>query len=144
MPSPALYLCIMYNISPKHGSAREEPDISVNGKAHLHLLYTRACYACNVSPKFGESCYVQTCSWEKNYGFTSNSDFNPLFTRFISAYKHAFKKYASTSREKRTSKYCIKIVLKLVSNEYQKRDVFLAVVQLGGNRLTFQSSAPSV
>ena len=32
--------------------------------------------------QYGESRYVQTCSWEKNYGFTPNLDFNPLPTRF--------------------------------------------------------------
>ena len=28
-----------------------------------------------------ESRYVRTCSWEKNYGFTPNINFNPLFTK---------------------------------------------------------------
>ena len=38
--------------------SREEPDISlsmVNSKARLHLLYTRAHYACNISPKRGSA-----------------------------------------------------------------------------------------
>ena len=57
---------------------------------------------------------------KKNYGFTPNLDFNPLFTRF--------NLLVCTSREKRTSKHGISIVLKLVSIEYQRRDAFLAAV----------------
>ena len=83
---------------------------------------------------------------KKNYSFTPNSDFDPLFTRFnftefLRTSIHS--EYASTSREKRTSKHGITIALKLVSIECQKKDAFLAAVQLGGNRLTFQNSAPS-
>ena len=38
------------------------------------------------------------------------------------------QRVCSTSREKRTSKHGISIVLKLVSIEYQRRDAFLAAV----------------
>ena len=38
------------------------------------------------------------------------------------------QRVCSTSREKRTSKHGINIVLKLVSIEYQKRNAFLATV----------------
>ena len=51
---------------------------------------------------------------------------NPLPTRFnnqISAYKQAcIQRVCSTSREKRTNKHGISIVLKLVSIDYQKRN----------------------
>ena len=54
-----------------------------------------------------ESRYVPTCSWEKNYGFTPNVDFDPLstrfnFTEFLRQCIHAFREYAA---EKRTNKY---------------------------------------
>ena len=88
---------------------------------------------------------------EKNYGFTPNLDFNPLPTRFnLTEFLHTsmhsvvsqarlshvrvwparlcIQIVCSTSREKRTSKHGISIVLKLVSIEYQKRDAFLAAV----------------
>ena len=81
---------------------------------------------------YKESRYVQTCSWEKNYGFTPNLDFNPLPTRFnfteFLPIQTCIQRVCSTSREKRTSKHGISIVLKLVSIEYQKRDGFLAGV----------------
>ena len=46
------------------------------------------------------------------------------FTSFCQ--QACIQKVYSTSREKRTSKHGISIVLELVSIEYQKRDVFLA------------------
>ena len=48
---------------------------------------------------------------KKNYGFTSNLDFNPLSTRFNLAEflptQACIQRVCSTSREKRTSKYDI-------------------------------------
>ena len=64
----------------------------------------------------------------KNYGFTPNLDFNPLPTRFNFTEFLPPSGVCSTSREKRTSKHGISIVLKLVSIEYQKRDTFLAAL----------------
>ena len=65
---------------------------------------------------------------KKITGFTPNLDFNPLPTRFNFTEFLPPSKVCSTSGEKRTSKHGISIVLKLVSIEYQKRDVFLAAV----------------
>ena len=47
---------------------------------------------------------------------------------------------AHQGRREQVRMHGISMVLKLVSIEYQKRDAFLAALQLGGNRLTFQSS----
>ena len=69
---------------------------------------------------------------EKITGLPPNLDFNPLFTRFnfteFCIQACCIQRVCSTSREKRTSKHGISIVLKLVSIEYQKRDTFLAAV----------------
>ena len=100
---------------------------SFQGSAQLSI-------ASAVPRGFSESRYVVTCSWEKNYGFTPNIDFNPLstrfnFTEFLPTSMHSESMLlCSTSREKRTSKHGISIVLKLVSIEYHKRDAFLAAV----------------
>ena len=56
-------------------------------------------------------------------GFTPNLDFNPLPTRFNFTpnfcLQGCIQRVCSTSREKRTSKHGISIVLKLVSIEYR-------------------------
>ena len=87
----------------------------------LQKLSTRSSTAANL--------VMYTLAHEKKkYGFTPNLDFNPLFTRFnFTEFLHTSNE-ACTSREKRTSKHGISIVLKLVSIEYQRRDAFLAAV----------------
>ena len=81
-----------------------------------------------------ESRYMYRLAHEKKItGLPSNLDFNPLFMRFnftpnFCIQACCIQRVCNTSREKRTSKHGISIVLKLVSIEYQRRDAFLAAV----------------
>ena len=69
-------------------------------------------------PPDAESCYVQTCSWEKSYGFTPYLDFNPLCMSSTNFWIRPCIQSMQTSKEKSTSKHSInRIVLKLVSIE---------------------------
>ena len=73
--------------------------------------------------------------------------FNPLPTRFnltefLPSSMHSERYIYSTSREEKTSKHGISIVLKLVSVEYKRRDISGSCV--GEDRLTSQSPSQPI
>ena len=74
--------------------------------------------ACLKCPRVKNLIMYRLAHEKKNYGFTPNLDFNPLFTKFnlnrISAYKHAFREYAAHKGRKEQAKHGICIALKLV------------------------------
>ena len=70
-------------------------------------------------------------SWEKDYGFTPNLHFNPVFAKFNSTeflQTNLHQRVCSTSRKKGTSKHGISMI---ISSQWWRRDVFLAALRGG-------------